>query len=146
MAISMLKIRRPLGRLIFNMGIAIPGKTAFLLRRPPVSQTIKHSEYIFCWSDDIFQNVVRSAKKYSARSQKRKSNVTIWCGFVVASGHMSLPDAIPLTGITGKWLTHANQHAPAPGCQHTQDHYCSTIWVDYFTVCTWVPAHPGSLL
>ena len=36
MAISMLKIRRPLGRLIFNMGIAIPGKTVFLiLRRPP---------------------------------------------------------------------------------------------------------------
>ena len=32
----MLKIRRPLGRLIFNMGIAIPGKTV-LLRRPPVS-------------------------------------------------------------------------------------------------------------
>ena len=29
MAISMLKIRRPLGRLIFNMGIAIPGKTVF---------------------------------------------------------------------------------------------------------------------
>ena len=26
----MLKIRRPLGRLIFNMGIAIPGKTVFL--------------------------------------------------------------------------------------------------------------------
>ena len=35
MVISMLKIRRPLGRLIFNMGIAIPGKTVFLLRRPP---------------------------------------------------------------------------------------------------------------
>ena len=34
MAICMLKIRRPLGRLIFNMGIAIPGKTV-LLRRPP---------------------------------------------------------------------------------------------------------------
>ena len=31
MAISMLKIRRPLGRLIFNMGIAIPGKTVFLI-------------------------------------------------------------------------------------------------------------------
>ena len=29
--ISMLKIRRPLGRLIFNMGIAIPGKTVFLI-------------------------------------------------------------------------------------------------------------------
>ena len=34
MAISMLKIRRPLGRLIFNIGIAIPGETV-LLRRPP---------------------------------------------------------------------------------------------------------------
>ena len=31
MAISMLKIRRPLGRLIFNMGIAIPDKTLFLI-------------------------------------------------------------------------------------------------------------------
>ena len=33
MAIPMLKIRRPLGRLIFNMGIAIPGKTVFLRDR-----------------------------------------------------------------------------------------------------------------
>ena len=31
MEITMLKIRRPLGRLIFNMGIAIPGKTVFLI-------------------------------------------------------------------------------------------------------------------
>ena len=31
----MLKIRRPLGRLIFNMGIAIPGKTVFLIETPP---------------------------------------------------------------------------------------------------------------
>ena len=35
MAISMLKIRRPLGRLIFNTGIAIPGKTAFLIETAP---------------------------------------------------------------------------------------------------------------
>ena len=35
MAISMLKIRRPLGRLIFNMGIAIPGKTIFLIEMAP---------------------------------------------------------------------------------------------------------------
>ena len=35
MVISMLKIRRPLGRLIFNMGIAIPGKTVFLIETPP---------------------------------------------------------------------------------------------------------------
>ena len=31
----MLKIRRPLGRLIFNMGIAIPGKTVFLIETTP---------------------------------------------------------------------------------------------------------------
>ena len=35
MAISMLKIRRPLGRLIFNMGIAIPGKTVYLIEMAP---------------------------------------------------------------------------------------------------------------
>ena len=31
----MLKIRRPLGRLIFNMGIAIPDKTIFLIEMAP---------------------------------------------------------------------------------------------------------------
>ena len=35
MAFSMLKIRRPLGRLIFNMGIAIPDKTVFLIETAP---------------------------------------------------------------------------------------------------------------
>ena len=35
MVISMLKIRRSLGRLIFNMGIAIPGKTVFLIETAP---------------------------------------------------------------------------------------------------------------
>ena len=35
MAISMLKMRRPLGRLIFNMEIAIPGKTVFLIETAP---------------------------------------------------------------------------------------------------------------
>ena len=40
MVISMLKIRRPLGRLIFNMGIAIPGKTVFLIETAPWSVSI----------------------------------------------------------------------------------------------------------
>ena len=35
MAIPMLKIRRPLGRLIFNMVIAIPGETVFLIETAP---------------------------------------------------------------------------------------------------------------
>ena len=38
MTISMLKIRRPLGRLIFNMEIAIPGKTVFLIETAPDDQ------------------------------------------------------------------------------------------------------------
>ena len=46
MVISMLKIRRPLGRLIFNMGIAIPGKTVFLIetapRQPPLYTITKY--------------------------------------------------------------------------------------------------------
>ena len=35
MAIPMLKIRRPTGRLIFNMGIPIPGKTVFYIETEP---------------------------------------------------------------------------------------------------------------
>ena len=40
----MLKIRRPLGRLIFNMGIAIPGKTVFLIETAPWTLCSTH-----CW-------------------------------------------------------------------------------------------------
>ena len=46
MAISMLKIRRPLGRLIFNMGIAIPGKNVFLIETAP-SLVIEGCKYEF---------------------------------------------------------------------------------------------------
>ena len=44
MAISMLKIRRPLGRLIFNMGIAIPGKTVFLIETAPRGHFVMHPD------------------------------------------------------------------------------------------------------
>ena len=36
----MLKIRRPLGRLIFNMGITIPGKTVFLIETAPCRRRV----------------------------------------------------------------------------------------------------------
>ena len=49
MAISMLKIRRPLGRLIFNMGIAIPGKTVFLIETAPC-KTSSRATFKFWWS------------------------------------------------------------------------------------------------
>ena len=37
MGIPLLKIRRPVGRLIFNMGIAIPSKMVFLIETAPCS-------------------------------------------------------------------------------------------------------------
>ena len=45
MVISMLKIRRPLGRLIFNMGIAIPGKTVFLIETAPSHPWLIRNEW-----------------------------------------------------------------------------------------------------
>ena len=44
MGIPMLKIRRPVGRLVFNMGITIPSKTVFLIETPPVA-CFKVAEY-----------------------------------------------------------------------------------------------------
>ena len=44
----MLKIRRPLGRLIFNKGSAILVRPSFLLRRPPgLSELIAEASFIF---------------------------------------------------------------------------------------------------
>ena len=48
MAISMLKIRRPLGRLIFNMGMAIPGKTVFLIETAPCHRRIPRTKGRLC--------------------------------------------------------------------------------------------------
>ena len=45
----MLKIRRPLGRLIFNMGIAIPGKTVFLIETAPRSRRCACLVTWFCY-------------------------------------------------------------------------------------------------
>ena len=44
----MLKIRRPLGRLIFNMGIAIPGKTVFLIETAPRWSATMGLSYWLC--------------------------------------------------------------------------------------------------
>ena len=49
----MLKIRRPLGRLIFNMGIAIPGKTVFLIETAPrksCKQSIRERDWLLMYS------------------------------------------------------------------------------------------------
>ena len=50
----MLKIRRPLGRLIFNMGIAIPGKTVFLIDTAPWSAWRYLHDGIMTWKHFCF--------------------------------------------------------------------------------------------
>ena len=64
MVISMLKIRRPLGRLIFNMGIAIPGKTVFLIETPPRRQAIVWSKGDILSSRPILRHCQVDLKKH----------------------------------------------------------------------------------
>ena len=61
MVIPMLKIRRPTGRLIFNMGIPIPGKTVFYIETGPWYQPKLHSAtipYIMVHSVEEWRNFV----------------------------------------------------------------------------------------
>ena len=51
----MLKIRRPLGRLIFNMGIAIPGKTVFLIETAPRMISVHCIYFYISYKENIFE-------------------------------------------------------------------------------------------
>ena len=54
----MLKIRRPLGRLIFNMEIAIPGKTVFLIETAPWKEHYERlSNVEFDWDTNSLTEV-----------------------------------------------------------------------------------------
>ena len=55
-----LKIRRPLGRLIFNMGIAIPGKTVFLIETAPWLYYSGENGFLNSYRDktDVFLPVI----------------------------------------------------------------------------------------
>ena len=64
MVISMLKIRRPLGRLIFNMGIAIPGKTVFLIETAPWMFSYKraYNNLEWCMEISLYQSMIEKVK------------------------------------------------------------------------------------
>ena len=53
----MLKIRRPLGRLIFNMGIAIPGKTVFLIETAPCTFPWLYTKLASNWIQWQYVNI-----------------------------------------------------------------------------------------
>ena len=67
----MLKIRRPLWRLIFNMGIAIPGKTVFLIETAPWITSLAWVKLYNCkkssrrkWYDWPPNCIIRVSYKY----------------------------------------------------------------------------------
>ena len=62
----MLKIRRPLGRLIFNMGIAIPGKTVFLIETAPClfSNIVRFVGFVSYWSFVFFQFYITQVRRH----------------------------------------------------------------------------------
>ena len=73
MAIPMLKIRRPTGRLIFNMGIPIPGKTVFYIETGPWSyECINGVSIPFCEVSKIVSKFVYSRIRTSYEKFKLK--------------------------------------------------------------------------
>ena len=77
MTISMLKIRRLLGRLIFNMGIAIPGKTVFLIETAP---------WICVSHDQAFNSsvMIDISRPFGDENQSAVDfcDFFIWCGLL----------------------------------------------------------------
>ena len=91
----MLKIRRPLGRLIFNMGIAIPGKTVFLIETAPrkfFTNTKKHCAYT-CNKHSIWRLyfIRKNSVKYELRYEDVYSRKCISNdAFIMQSQHQCL--------------------------------------------------------
>ena len=83
----MLKIRRPLGRLIFNMGIAIPGKTVFLIETAPCIPELAglpntdpiHLDMTGCWQiNSILANIGRKNSIRILNLYPFLWNILIW--------------------------------------------------------------------
>ena len=70
----MLKIRRPLGRLIFNMGITIPCKTVFLIETAPRWSKVKTSFTVTSTRNTIFaQNTIVILSTFWLSRQGRRT-------------------------------------------------------------------------
>ena len=86
MAISMLKIRRPSGRLIFNMGIAIPGKTVFLIETAPSAMfddTITTLGQCAVDISRLFSFVGPITHERRGMGNRCRSWVQIWAKFII---------------------------------------------------------------
>ena len=110
----MLKIRRPLGRLIFNMGIAIPGKTVFLIETAPwwlpldltgPRFNIKMWSYQYRKSHCGDKTVVRSSYLHNGISFTGKMTSLYWIGALMIKS--TLFQVI-------MWCCQANNPLPEP--------------------------------
>ena len=104
----MLKIRRPLGRLIFNMGIAIPGKTVFLIETAPWCYVREHQKvcgFLGCRTTAWRHMRIRSLKPPTIRMFVQQLH-DLWCR-ITYNIHPSLC-------ILQHWSTMFNAVAPAP--------------------------------
>ena len=77
----MLKIRRPLGRLIFDMGIAIPGKTVFLIETAPRALS-QYKDSLSRYGDSHYKDetVVRPSYLYNGNPYTAKMISLYWDG------------------------------------------------------------------
>ena len=80
----MLKIRRPNGRLIFNMGIATLGKTVFLIETAPRLECHLENiflEYIFVINanHNSTRNTFRCVLEDPADYKSKLDEVMAWC-------------------------------------------------------------------
>ena len=91
----MLKIRRPLGRLIFNMGIAIPGKTVFLIETAPWSllqhkllhiilNTLRQRQNGCHFPDDIFKWIFLNENVWISLKISSKFVPKVWINNIPA--------------------------------------------------------------
>ena len=108
----MLKIRRPLGRLIFNMGIAIPGKTVFLIETAPWLHVTKQS----LLSRDIFP----SGWYVEDQFPRLTYILSYRCGVADALKHVA-DDLIPGMGVHARLLVVI---MGLMGTLKCPDHYC----------------------
>ena len=120
----MLKIRRPLGRLIFNMGIAIPGKTVFLIETAPWVLCIKlysgeQGSILTHWGRD----------KMDAIWQTMLSNALFWVKMLEfrLKFHWSLFLRVQLT-IFQHWFWYWF------GADQATSHYLNQWWLDYWRI------------
>ena len=136
----MLKIRRPLGRLIFNMGIAIPGKTIFLIETAPCSPFYWHglTQIPACKSNfiqyKVWDELIYPFLNFNAETVEVWEWITIWFHTLLGM-QLLIHDWIKVKPYWQKGPWNSSTMMLGPLCFH--DSQSDHIW-KYFT-------HPDSM-